>query len=155
MNNQIKCFLKIIFIILFALALYGCTESSSSNNKGDDNKDDGNDGRITVNIINGNLSAEGKTCYIGIFKPGTDHTVDPPEEKLIGTIVGGNASCTSAIKYKEENNYEIWLFIDIDNNADPDNPAPNGSDATNVSAYNVSINGNTTVTVDYNDLDIA
>lgn len=137
MKRITKNFLMSLSILILILTMTGCPEVS----------EEFKDGKITVRIINAS-PAEGLTTYIGIFAQGTDHTTDPPMELLYDEISGGVASVKSSKVYKEGKKYEIWFFIDVNSNADPNNPVPDGPDYSFPTPFNVKINGSKTVIID-------
>lgn len=142
MKKKVSNVLKFLFLLL--LMLVNCSQNSSSEN------DD--DGKIKVNLINAETVNNGTECFFSIFEDGTDTNTDSAIEIMHTIIINGKTSSTSVNTYPEGEKYDIWIIVDNNGNADDDDPHPGGGDAYNDIAYNVTIDGDETITVDYNDL---
>ncbi len=139
MNRSIINILTLLPVFIFILFLTGCPETAEEESK---------DGKVTVNFINFD-PANGLKAYIGLYTPDMDHTVTPPIELLSTIITDGTATARTKKAYKESKKFNIWFFIDINGNADPDDPLPDGPDFSHDTPFNVKINGDKTVTIDF------
>lgn len=156
MKKKLQFSLKFFIMLLFFIALIGCQQQVAEDKDEAKEKDKTEEnGTITVNLINAS-AANGKNFFIVICNNGDDPAVDPHLEEGIVLIASGVASYTTATVFTGGLIYDVWVNVDLDSSytGDPGTAAPNEGDRHNSPGIDVSINGNMTVTIDYNTLDV-
>ncbi len=151
MKKNLHSFLKLFIVLLFFIALIGCQQQVTDDNN--DNNDTEENGKITVNLINAS-AANGKNFIIVICSDEDDPAVDPHLDEGAVLIASGTASYTTATVFTGGLIYDVWVNVDLDDSytGAPGTGAPNNGDRHNAPGIDVSINGNKTVTIDYNTL---
>lgn len=160
-------FLSVILIgIITIFLIQACSSSTETKEKVD--------GTITVKLTGAATEANGKHAFFSVWPAGTDITTITPadyEEKMEGgnffTITNGTGegsvfdmSTYQVKKFKGGTKHDIQLFIDMNDNIDitqevdlTDSSIIEGAMMTNpLAPPSVTIDGNMTVTVNYEDL---
>lgn len=152
MKKVVNSALKLVVILSLILLPVCCSQNSSNSSNYGGDPDDNN--RIKVKLINAESVDDGTDCYFRIFENGDDPDTDNEIEIMRASINGERASNTSKEYYPDGEKYDIWVVVDHNDNADDDDPEADGGDRYNAAAYNVAIDGDETITIDYNDLAI-
>lgn len=133
--NSKKILVVLLVVVGLALVLGGCKDTGSSVG-----------GTVTI-MLTGAGVAEGEDFYAGIFVSLED--LEETDESLAGdtaAIAGGVASIV--IELVPAGTYQLGAFIDVNGSGDYEYGDPL------LSGVIFTVNGDTTVTVDYADFDV-